>query len=361
MKRLLLVLLAAIPLFATGAGFIYYDYDYDDGGYWEDDYWYDEYWYDGAWVYYPHGYYCVYYVWWYPWWWDWYWYRCHWHNHFHWDFFYAGYYVVWYDAGVWWFRPRFGRWVQYRLPYTYQEIRYRAVDHGVYLPAKPPREIQVPFKETTIKNLMKEKDPQMFRTIEKEYKNGNLSRMQTQYQTRTQKEIVQKNREYGISDTKRSYTGTIKQTKTINQTKKTFTPVSREIIKSQVPREKEKTVSTKPRYRAPEEQRTKQTPRVIPTDQRKQSANAPRQTPKYEEKNTARNVPNAKAKGTPQHEARKDESKTPSREEKSAGSYRQSKESPAIKAGKSSKTDNAKKSEKTHGSEPEKQPYKKSR
>jgi hypothetical protein len=306
-------------------------------------------------------------VWWYPWWWDWYWYRCHWHSHFHWDFFYAGYYVVWYDAGVWWFRPRFGRWVQYRLPYTYQEIRYRAVDHGVYLPAKPPREIYVPFKETTIKNLIKEKDPQMFRTIEKEYKNGNLQKKQTQYQTKTQNEILRKNKEYGIKDTKRSYMETIKRSKTINQTKKTYTPVSRDILRSQNPKDSKQTMKTQPRYNESNERSTKVQQSSKTPAQR--STQTTKQTPRYEEKKTTKNVTNTKAtqkkntsKQTPRYEEKKAVKKTTPSQARSTGLYQQDKKSPVKDSKeKSSKTNTKKTPTKARDNEPDKQSYKKVR
>ena len=196
MKRLLFLVLAAVPLFATSVGFIYSDYDHYEGDYWYDEYWVDNYCYDGYWVYYPHGYYCVHYVWWYPWWWDWYWYRCHWHHHFHWDFFYCGFYVVWYESGYWWFRPRYGRWVRYKVPYSYYEIRYRAKQHGITLPPKPPREINIPYKESAVRELIKQKDPEGFNHIQKEHQSGNLEKMKKQYIAETQKKIAQKNQEY---------------------------------------------------------------------------------------------------------------------------------------------------------------------
>ncbi|UCC11345.1 MAG: hypothetical protein JSW02_08315 [candidate division WOR-3 bacterium] len=377
MKRLLLVLLAAIPLFATGAGFIYYDYDYDDGGYWEEEYWHDSYWYDGAWVYYPHGYYCVYYVWWYPWWWDWYWYRCHWHHHFHWDFFYAGYYVVWYDAGVWWFRPRYGRWVQYRLPYAYHEIRYRAVSHGIYLPAKPPREIHVPYKETTIKNLIREKDPQAYRTIEKAQKDGSLYRMQTQYQTKTQNQILQKNKQYGIKDTKQSYNQAIKKGVNVNHTKKTYTPLSRETKSSQVSRDSKKAVNTQPRYNESKERSIKQEPQYKKTTEQKRttkstkqvpryeerkstkkvtSTKTTKQTPRYEEKKSTKKATNTKVEKTPQYKEKKSEKNAEPQDKKSTKSY-QKKESPT----RNSKEKSTKTPTKTRNDESAKQVYTKTR
>ena len=196
MKRLLLLVLAAVPLFAASVTFIYNDYDYYEGDYWYDEYWEDNYWCDGYWVYYPHGYYCVHYVWWYPWWWDWYWYRCHWHHHFHWDFFYSGFYVVWYESGCWWFRPRYGRWVRYKVPHSYYELRYRAKQHGIVLPSKPPRELNIPYKESAVRELIKQKDPDGFSRIEKEHKSGNLEKMRKEYVAQTEKKIAVKNEEY---------------------------------------------------------------------------------------------------------------------------------------------------------------------
>ncbi len=196
MKRLFLLTLAAIPLFAFSVNFIYCDYDYDDD-YWNDEYWYPEPdYYDDYWVYYPHGYYCVYYVWYHPWWWDWYWWHCHWCHHFDWHFFRAGFYVVWYEDGCWWFRPRYGRWVRYKVPYAYNEFRYKARSYGVNLPEKPTREINIPYNEKEIQRLTKEKDPQLYARIEKEYRSGNLDRMKQEYETKVKREIAVKNEEY---------------------------------------------------------------------------------------------------------------------------------------------------------------------
>jgi len=202
MKRLLLLTLAAIPLFGFSVNFIicdYGDYGYYEDDYWCDEYWCDDYWNDGYWVYYPHGYYCVRYVWWYPWWWDWYWHRCHWVSHFHWDFFYAGFYVVWYDGGCWWFRPRYGRWVRYRLPYSYHEICYRAKKHGIHLPTKPPREINVPYKDKEVRKLVEKNDPELYKRVEKEHNSGNLEKMRKDYTQKVEREIAVKNEEYRTS------------------------------------------------------------------------------------------------------------------------------------------------------------------
>ncbi len=198
MKRLLLLTLAAIPLFAYSVKFIYCDYDYDyDDEYYCEEYWGPEpYYCDGYWVYYPHGYYCVYYVWYHPWWWDWYWWHCHWCHHFDWHFFRAGFYVVWYEDGCWWWRPRYGRVVRYKLPYTYHEFKYKARAYGVNLPDKQPREINIPYNEKEVQRLTKEKDPQLYERIVKEHKSGNLEKIKQEYERKVNKEIAIKNEEY---------------------------------------------------------------------------------------------------------------------------------------------------------------------
>ncbi len=198
MKRYLLLLLTAIPLFAFTVNFIYCDYEEgEDDEYWYDDYWEPEpYYCDGYWVYYPHGYYCVYYVWYHPWWWDWYWWHCHWCHHFDWHFFCAGFYVVWYEDGCWWWRPRYGRVVRYKLPYAYSEFRYKARSYGVDLPDKPPREVNIPYNEKEIQRLTRDKDPQLYARLEKEQKSGNLDKIRREYETKVKKEIVAKNDEY---------------------------------------------------------------------------------------------------------------------------------------------------------------------
>lgn len=199
MKRLLLFFfLAAIPLFAFEVKFIYNDYDHEGYG------WYDEYWeysdYDCGdgdhWVYYPHGHYCVYYVWWHPWYWDWYWDRCHWHHHWDWDFFSCGYYVVWYSDGGWWWRPRYGRPVRYKLPYEYGDFRYKARAYGINLPDKPTREINVPYKENDVRRLMEKKDPDLIKRLEQEKDNGNLEKIRKDYEVKVKKEIAVKNEDY---------------------------------------------------------------------------------------------------------------------------------------------------------------------
>lgn len=197
MKKLLLVVLAAIPLFASGVNFIYDDYDEDcEGGYWCDEYWYPAYYGDEHWVYYPHGYYCVHYVWYHPWYWDWYWWHCYWCHHWDWHFYGAGFYVVWYEDGGWWWRPRYGRWVRYRMPYAYRELRQRAHEYGYSLPEKPPREIDIPYQEKEVLRLTKEKDPTLYARLEKEKASGNLEKYRQDYERKTNEEIRVKNEEY---------------------------------------------------------------------------------------------------------------------------------------------------------------------
>jgi hypothetical protein len=270
MKRLLLLTLAALPLFAFGGDFVYVNdgpYDYD---YWYDEYWEDEYWYDGYWVYYPHGYYCVHFVWWYPWWWDWFWLRCHWCHSFSWDFFCNGFYVGWYEDGMWWYRPRYGRWVRYRLPHSYYTVRYKARQHGIYLPEKPPREISIPYKEHEIMNLAKQQDPELFRGVEKEHKTGNLERMRKDYEVRMNKEITKKNQEYQMK---------------ANKTPVVAPPVTKRESSEpriQVEKEQRKQVYTEPRAK---EAKEIQRPRIIKKEKSKPEI---KETPKrYEEERTA--------------------------------------------------------------------------
>lgn len=198
MKRLLLLFLAAIPLFAFEVKFIYNDYDHESQG-WYDEYWeYADYDCDGGehWVYYPHGHYCVYYVWWQPWYWDWYWDHCSWHHHWDWDFFACGYYVVWYSDGDWWWRPRYGRTVRYKLPYEYGDFRYKAHSYGIDLPDKPGREINVPYKENEVRRIMEKKDPDLIKRLEQEKNSGNLEKIRKDYETNVKKEIAVKNEDY---------------------------------------------------------------------------------------------------------------------------------------------------------------------
>ncbi|MCK4941213.1 hypothetical protein KAS45_03905 [candidate division WOR-3 bacterium] len=199
MRRLLFLLLtlAVVPLFASNGNFVYYTYGYYDNCNY-DEYWYDNYWYDGYWVSAPYGYYCGYFSWWYPWWWDWYWWRSHWCHHWSWDFFYSGFYVVWYDYGSWWYRPRYGNYVRYRLPCNYYTLRTRARTHGIYLPEKPPRAVNVPYRENQIRELTRQNDPELFARVEKEHRSGNLEKMRNQYAAKVNREIAHKNNEYGI-------------------------------------------------------------------------------------------------------------------------------------------------------------------
>jgi hypothetical protein len=229
MKTLLLIALTAIPLFAFQANFVYNNYDYDDYG---DGYWHDEYWNHGHYychdhyVYYPYGHYCVYYVWYHPWWWDWYWWHCYWCHHWDWHFFHAGYYVVYYDAGCWWWRPRYGRVVRYKLPYSYTEFRYKAREYGHYLPDKPPREISIPYNEKEVLRLTKEKDPELYSRLEKEQKSGNLEKMRKDYETTVNKEITVKNEEY-----RKTKTVTVTDDKTVPGSNKGRTDDQRNFTK----------------------------------------------------------------------------------------------------------------------------------
>ena len=224
MKRLIFLslLFAVIPAFAGNYDFIYYNYGYDGYGSY-DEYWCDDYWYDGYWVYMPYGYYCVHYVWWYPWWWDWYWARCHWCHNWSWDFFYAGFYVVWYDQGYWWYRPRYGHYVRYRLPHSYQVVRVRARTHGIYLPDKPPREINVPYRENQVMQLARQQDPELFTRVEKEHSSGNLEKMRQEHVKQVNREIAVKNQEHGITDRNIDINELSKQTKPATATKNTNT------------------------------------------------------------------------------------------------------------------------------------------
>lgn len=244
MKRLIFLslLFAAVPLFAGDVNFIYYNYGYDDYGYY-DEYWYDDYWYDGHWVYMPYGYYCVHYVWWYPWWWDWYWHRCHWVHHWSWDFFYAGFYVVWYDHGYWWYRPRYGRYVRYRLPHSYHTVRVRARTHGIYLPEKPPREINVPYRQNQVMQLVRQNDPELYARVEKEHSSGNLERMRKQHVEQVNREIVVKNREHGIRDRNIDIEQLSKQKVSTSEVKNTNTQRIKQETRTTTPRDEYKSPS----------------------------------------------------------------------------------------------------------------------
>jgi len=237
MKRLIFLslLFAVAPLFAGNVNFIYYNYGYGDPGYY-DEYWYDDYWYDGYWVYMPYGYYCVHYVWWYPWWWDWYWHRCHWVHHWSWDFFYAGFYVVWYDQGYWWYRPRYGRYVRYRLPHSYATVRVRARTHGIYLPEKPPRELNVPYRENQVMQLVRQNDPELYARVEREHRTGNLERMRKEHVEQVNREIAVKNREHGIKDRNIDINELAKQSKPMTTVKSTNTPRIQQESKTSTPK-----------------------------------------------------------------------------------------------------------------------------
>jgi len=246
MKRLLFfsLLLAVVPLFAGDVNFIYYSYDYNDYGYY-DEYWYDDYWYDGYWVYMPYGYYCVHYVWWSPWWWDWYWHRCHWVHHWSWDFFYAGFYIVWYDHGYWWYRPRYGRYVRYRLPHSYATVRVRARTHGIYLPEKPPREINVPYRENQVMQLVRQNDPGLYAQVEKEHRTGNLEKMRVKHVEQVNREIEVKNREHGIKDRNIDINELSKQSRSISTVKSTNTQRIKQETKTSTPKVEYKSATKK--------------------------------------------------------------------------------------------------------------------
>lgn len=127
--------------------------------------------------------------------------------------------------------------MRYRLPHAYHVVRYRAKQHGIYLPAKPPREISVPYKEHEIMKLARQRDPGLFARVEKEHKSGNLERMKREYTTRVEKEIVRKNQEYGIKNNKIDYTKSID-----NNKRSVYTPTKRmdkeEIKKPYTPTER---------------------------------------------------------------------------------------------------------------------------
>ncbi len=245
MKRLILLTLATLPLFAFTVNFVYCDYD-DDDGYWCDEYWgTDPEWCDGYWVYYPHGYYCVYYVWYHPWWWDWYWWHCHWCHYFDWHFFRAGFYVVWYEDGYWWWRPRYGRWVRYKLPYGYAEFRHKARSYGVNLPDKPPREINLPYNEKEVIRLTKEKDPQLYARIEKEHRTGNLEKIRKDYENKVKREIAVKNEEYKKTRTQSPYDQNERYNK--DETDRIINRKSDERYNQQKSEEREPRIIKKPR------------------------------------------------------------------------------------------------------------------
>jgi hypothetical protein len=86
------------------------------------------------------------------------------------------------------------------------------MQHGIHLPEKPPREINVPYREQEIMNLSREKDPTLFKDIEKEHKSGGLEKMRKEYDANVKKEITQKNAEYkkekGVSPNREVYSKT---------------------------------------------------------------------------------------------------------------------------------------------------------
>lgn len=85
-------------------------------------------------------------------------------------------------------------------------MRDRAQSHGIHLPDKPPREIVIPYKEREIRELIRQKDPELYTRVEKEHKSGALERKRIDYTTQIQKEIETKNRDYGIKNTPKDYT-----------------------------------------------------------------------------------------------------------------------------------------------------------
>ncbi len=273
MKRslFLLLFLAVIPMFADNITNIYYTYDYYEPGYY-DEYWYNDYWYDGHWVYMPYGYYCVRFVWWYPWWWDWYWARCYWCHHFHPDFFYAGFYVVWYDHGTWWYRPRYGQYVRYRLPYSYNVLRAKARTSGIYLPEKPPREINLPYQENQVMNLARQNDPELFARVEREQHSGNLERMRTNYVKQVNREIATKNREHGIEDMHIDINELAKREKPIARTNDTRLNNARTNPGSQVRVQSE---SKNTKTNTPREQTPVQSPSRIQKESKSQRTSQP--------------------------------------------------------------------------------------
>jgi hypothetical protein len=95
------------------------------------------------------------------------------------------------------------------VPYSYEEIRHNSQMHGITLPPKPPREINVPYKEQEIMKLSRDKDPELFKQVEKEKSSGNLEKMRNEYDAGVKKEIAKKNLEYknekNVSQQKSNY------------------------------------------------------------------------------------------------------------------------------------------------------------
>jgi hypothetical protein len=102
-------------------------------------------------------------------------------------------------------------------------VRYRVGQHGIHLPKKPPREINIPYKENRIRELVKQKDPDLYARLEKEHKSGNLEKMRKEYTRKIDKEIVSKNKEHGIKENKTAYSKAIDRGgRAIETTKKEF-------------------------------------------------------------------------------------------------------------------------------------------
>jgi hypothetical protein len=103
--------------------------------------------------------------------------------------------------------------VRYRLPYSYGEIYHRAKKHGVYLPKKAPREINIAYKGEKIMQLTKERDPELFKRVQKEHKTGSLEKMRRNYMNDVKKEITRKNQEYRMKN------NDVRQPRSIEQNK----------------------------------------------------------------------------------------------------------------------------------------------
>jgi hypothetical protein len=106
--------------------------------------------------------------------------------------------------------------VRYKVPHSYYTLRYRAKQHGIHLPSKPPRELNIPYKKNEIRKLMKQEDPELFKRVEKEHKSGNLEKMRKEYVVKTEKKIAVKNQEY------KKYNHDKKTQSKTNETKKSY-------------------------------------------------------------------------------------------------------------------------------------------
>ena len=106
--------------------------------------------------------------------------------------------------------------MRYKVPHSYYTLRYRAKQHGIHLPSKPPRELNIPYKQNEIRKLMKQKDPELFKRVEKEHKSGNLEKMRKEYVVKTEKKIAVKNQEY------KKYNHDKKTQSKTNETKKSY-------------------------------------------------------------------------------------------------------------------------------------------